>query len=352
MDVAEAKVVEAAPGLHARRVEAERADAMSPSRTDEFGLRTVIARIQAGDAVWIKATVDRVAEIIAPRHPARSCGRGPPDRLRPARPPRRAARAAARAQRAEPRRRGRGGPTARLNGVPCRPPRCPAPPTSPPLSPPACSTSTCTSALGGGSAVAPGSEGSDPVPLLMRLLGPHPAGRQARSATSPTGSGPPPTSTPRRSRSGPPDHRRRLLALRHLHHPPGRPRPPPSLRRPRPPGRQTGVHNSGPLGRRHHRWKTHAGFRARQSGLRALRLDHPARLGFLVDHTAPGASTPPTRGCSSTHRPAWTSIRSRHSGLDERPVLADDEEYAPKRPRLAHGHRRHPAHSSRPAPHP
>ena len=42
---------------------------MSSSRTDEFGLRTVIARVEAGDAVWVEAIVARVAEIIAPRHP-------------------------------------------------------------------------------------------------------------------------------------------------------------------------------------------------------------------------------------------------------------------------------------------
>ena len=37
------------------------------SRTDEFGLRTVIARVEAGDAVWVEAILARVAEIIAPR---------------------------------------------------------------------------------------------------------------------------------------------------------------------------------------------------------------------------------------------------------------------------------------------
>ncbi len=42
---------------------------VSSSRTDEFGLRTVIARVEAGDAVWVEAIVARVAEIIAPRHP-------------------------------------------------------------------------------------------------------------------------------------------------------------------------------------------------------------------------------------------------------------------------------------------
>ena len=68
--VAEAKIIEADPGLHEQRVEAERCRRyVSSSRTDEFGLRTVIARVEAGDAVWVEATLARVAEIIAPRFP-------------------------------------------------------------------------------------------------------------------------------------------------------------------------------------------------------------------------------------------------------------------------------------------
>jgi hypothetical protein len=39
-----------------------------------------------------------------------------------------------------------------------------------------------------------------------------------------------------------------------------------------------GTHNSGPLGRRHHRWKTHAGYQARYLWLT------PHGLGFLTDH--------------------------------------------------------------------
>ena len=77
--VAEAKIIEADPALHEERVEAERRRRyVSSSRTDEFGLRTVIARVEAGDAVWVEAIVARVAEIIAPRYPdatATSCGR-------------------------------------------------------------------------------------------------------------------------------------------------------------------------------------------------------------------------------------------------------------------------------------
>ena len=45
--VAEAKIIEADPGLHEQRVEAERCRRyVSSSRTDEFGLRTVIARVR------------------------------------------------------------------------------------------------------------------------------------------------------------------------------------------------------------------------------------------------------------------------------------------------------------------
>ena len=78
LDVAEAKIIEADPALHEERVEAERRRRyVSSGRTDEFGLRTVIARIEAGDAVWVEATVSRVAEIIAPLHPDAT-----PDELR------------------------------------------------------------------------------------------------------------------------------------------------------------------------------------------------------------------------------------------------------------------------------
>ena len=72
LDVADAKIIEADPALHQERVEAEkRKRYVSSGRTDEFGLRTVIARCDAGDVVWIEATTCRVAEIIAPLAPRR-----------------------------------------------------------------------------------------------------------------------------------------------------------------------------------------------------------------------------------------------------------------------------------------
>lgn len=53
-------------------------------------------------------------------------------------------------------------------------------------------------------------------------------------------------------------------------------------REPRP--EQTGSHNSGPLGRRHHRWKTRGGDRSRQCGEGRYVWLTPNGLGFLVDH--------------------------------------------------------------------
>ena len=68
--ICEAKVIEADAAAHAARVEAQRRRRyVGLSRIDEFGLRHVIARVDAGDAVWIDAMVDRVADLIADRHP-------------------------------------------------------------------------------------------------------------------------------------------------------------------------------------------------------------------------------------------------------------------------------------------
>lgn len=71
LDVVRAKVIEADPARHARLLEEEkRRRYVALSRTDEFGLRHVVARVRAGDAVWVDAIVDRVADLIADRHPA------------------------------------------------------------------------------------------------------------------------------------------------------------------------------------------------------------------------------------------------------------------------------------------
>ena len=50
-----------------------------------------------------------------------------------------------------------------------------------------------------------------------------------------------------------------------------------------PPG-QTGTHNTGPLRRRHHRWKTHGGYRARAAGPGRHLWQTPHGLCYLVDH--------------------------------------------------------------------
>lgn len=68
LSLAEAKIIEADTAAHQARLEAERRRRfVSLSRTDEHGLRHVIARVEAGDAVWIDAMVDRVADILAAR---------------------------------------------------------------------------------------------------------------------------------------------------------------------------------------------------------------------------------------------------------------------------------------------
>jgi hypothetical protein len=51
-----------------------------------------------------------------------------------------------------------------------------------------------------------------------------------------------------------------------------------------PPG-QTGPHNSGPLRRRSHRWKTHGGYECRVAGPGRHLWQTPHGLAFLVDHT-------------------------------------------------------------------
>ena len=66
--IAEAAIIEADQAGHAEKLEAERRRRyVGLSRTDEHGLRTVIARVTAGDAVWIDAMVERVADLLATR---------------------------------------------------------------------------------------------------------------------------------------------------------------------------------------------------------------------------------------------------------------------------------------------
>ncbi len=66
LQITAAKIIEADPIAHQERVEVEKQRRyVGLGRSDEYGLRTLIARIEAGDAAWIDATVTRVAEILA-----------------------------------------------------------------------------------------------------------------------------------------------------------------------------------------------------------------------------------------------------------------------------------------------
>ncbi|KRE99115.1 hypothetical protein ASG88_15400 [Nocardioides sp. Soil777] len=67
--IARAKIIEADPETHAAERERIRHERyVRLSRADEFGYRHLIARVTAGDATWIDAMVDRVADILARTH--------------------------------------------------------------------------------------------------------------------------------------------------------------------------------------------------------------------------------------------------------------------------------------------
>ena len=68
-EIAGAKIIEADPEAHAMERERQRHERyVTLSRADEFGFRHVIAKVTAGDAVWVDALVDRVADILAAEH--------------------------------------------------------------------------------------------------------------------------------------------------------------------------------------------------------------------------------------------------------------------------------------------
>ena len=300
--VAEAKIIEADPGLHQERVEAERRRRyVSSSRTDEFGLRTVIARVEAGDAVWVEATVARVAQILTPGHPEATA-----EELRAiafgwlARPaellqlllghrdPQTPEAAASRAT-AFP-----ADLLAALRAVDLSP-----------LAPKATLYvhlhQAAVQGTGGTAGGVARVEGLGPVTLsgLQTLLArtslvvrpvldlsdrvrttayEHPESLKERIHLTTGGDyWPYATSTSRR--------------VDYDHPTPYRPDPDRQSRA-GPAGGQTGTHNSGPLGRRHHRWKTHAGYRARQCGQGRYVWLTPHGLGFLVDHRGTHRLTP------------------------------------------------------------
>ncbi|GAA1938645.1 hypothetical protein [Nocardioides hwasunensis] len=65
LEIARAKAIEADPEGHAAaREQARRARYVTLSRADEHGYRCVIAKVTAGDAAWIDAMVERVAQIL------------------------------------------------------------------------------------------------------------------------------------------------------------------------------------------------------------------------------------------------------------------------------------------------
>ncbi|RYC07363.1 hypothetical protein [Nocardioides zhouii] len=309
LTVAEAKVIEADPELHDERCEAERQRRyLGLGRTDEYGLRTLIARLEAGDAVAVDATIHRVGEIIAPRHPDAS-----PDELRAlafgwlARP---AELLALLVEHLTPEAEPEPDPDLDLDlGEPDLDEPDPEPGPSRALAFPADLLDALReidltplapkvvlhvhlheAALGNTGGVAR-VEGFGPVTLsrLADLLRgcvvkvqpvkdlsdrvrytayEHPESLRDQVHLVTGGDyWPWATST---SRTVDLDH-----PTPYDHGDEGR-EPPPD---------QTGSHNSGPLGRRHHRWKTHAGYRSRQCGEGRYVWLTPHGLGFLVDHT-------------------------------------------------------------------
>ncbi len=289
--VAEAKIIEADPGLHEERVEAERRRRyVSSSRTDEFGLRTVIARVEAGDAVWVEAIVARVAEIIAPRHPDATA-----DEVRSiafgwlARPAELLAlllehRDAQEVLDLEPS-RATAFPADLLDAL--------READLSPLAPKAVLYVHLHEAAITGAGGIARVEGLGPCTLtgLQSLL--------ARTQLTIK----PVLDLSDRVRTTAYEHPETLKERVHLvsggdywpyatstarnldydhpvpHDDTG------------PPG-QTGTHNSGPLGRRHHRYKTHAGYRSRQCGQGRYVWLTPHGLGFVVDHRGTRSVSP------------------------------------------------------------
>ncbi|MDP3893586.1 hypothetical protein, partial [Nocardioides sp.] len=70
LTIAEAKTIEADTPAHRARLEEQRRRRyVSLSRTDEHGLRHLIARIHTADAIWIDAMLNRIADLTAHQHP-------------------------------------------------------------------------------------------------------------------------------------------------------------------------------------------------------------------------------------------------------------------------------------------
>jgi len=296
LTVAEAKIIEADPDLHDERCEDERRRRyLGLGRTDEHGLRTLIARLAAGDAVAVDATVHRVGEIIAPRHP--DAGH---DELRAlafgwlARPTELLTLLLEHTDTPEPEPEPQPTAIARALAFPADLLDTLRDIDLTPLAPTVVlHVHLHEAALTTGDGVAR-VEGLGPLTLtrLAELLRHHTVKVQPVKDLSDrvrytayehpetlrdqvhliTGGDywPFATSTSRRVDLDHPTPYQHDGAGED-----GRDTPPD----------QTGSHNSGPLGRRHHRWKTHAGYQSRQCGEGRYVWLTPHGLGFLVDHT-------------------------------------------------------------------
>ncbi|NPD04223.1 hypothetical protein HN031_05935 [Nocardioides sp. zg-1308] len=295
LEVAEANVIEADPDLHDERSEAERRRRfVHLGRTDELGLRMLIARLDAGDAAAVEATVRRVAEVIEPLHPEAH-----PDELR----------ALAVAWLARP---------AELMTLLLEHTAAPDGELDPELDP----EPVLPRALAFPADLLDALREIDLTPLApkgvlhvhlheaalhgrdgvarVEGLGPVTFGRLAELLARVDLRIQPVKDLSDRVRHTAYEHPESLRDQVHLvaggdywpyatstsrnvdldhptpfDHGDGR-EPPPD---------QTGSHNSGPLGRRHHRCKTHAGYRSRQCGEGRYVWLTPHGLGFLVDHT-------------------------------------------------------------------
>ncbi|MFC6285733.1 hypothetical protein ACFP3Q_00060 [Nocardioides sp. GCM10027113] len=76
LSLCEAKIIEADPARHAAKLEeARRRRLVTLTRIDDAGLRTVIARVTAGDAAWVDATLTRAVEILGSRPEHAATGR-------------------------------------------------------------------------------------------------------------------------------------------------------------------------------------------------------------------------------------------------------------------------------------
>ena len=75
-----AAVLEAEPALAAERAQRARAAQDVFSFDSEDGLKTIVAKAAAGDAIWFIATVNRIAEILAARGDTDPVGHGAPAR--------------------------------------------------------------------------------------------------------------------------------------------------------------------------------------------------------------------------------------------------------------------------------